>query len=60
MPRSSGTRRCARNDVTLRRVRHNSSLFLFAVRRNICLPRNFILAENWRRFWRRFPYRKPD
>lgn len=34
------------------RVRTHSSRFLFAVRRNICLPRNFIIAENLRRFWR--------
>ena len=35
------------------RVRRDSSRFLYAARRNCCLPRNFIIAENWRRFWRR-------
>lgn len=36
------------------RVRRSSSYYLYAVRRNICLPRNFILAENLRRFWRKY------
>jgi hypothetical protein len=35
------------------RVRRDPSRFLYAVRRNVCLPRNFVLAENFRRFWRR-------
>jgi hypothetical protein len=37
----------------LGRVRRDNSLFLFCVRRDIKLPRNYVIAENWRRFWRR-------
>ena len=33
------------------RVRRGSRHFLYAVRRNLCLPRNFVIAENYRRFW---------
>jgi hypothetical protein len=35
------------------RVRRNTRHFLYAVRRRLCLPRSYIIAENWRRFWRR-------
>jgi hypothetical protein len=34
-------------------VRIHSSRFLYAMRRNTCLPRNFVIAQNLRRFWRR-------
>ena len=34
-------------------VRRSSSRFMYAVRRGICLPRNYVVAENWRRFWYR-------
>lgn len=34
------------------RVRFSSRHFLYAVRHNLTLPRNFIIAENHRRFWR--------
>lgn len=37
----------------LGRVRRDPSRFLYCVRRNICLERNLIIAENLRRFWRR-------
>lgn len=36
-------------------VRVSSKRFLYAVRRNLILPRNFVIAENHRRFWRRHP-----
>jgi hypothetical protein len=35
------------------RVRRSHSRFVYAVRRNCCLPRSFIIAENLRRFWKR-------
>jgi hypothetical protein len=35
------------------RSRRYSRHFLYCVKRNLYLPRNFIIAENWRRFWRR-------
>jgi len=35
------------------RVRRDQRRFLYAVRRNLCLDRNFVIAENYRRFWRR-------
>jgi hypothetical protein len=34
-------------------VRFSNRHFLYAVRRNLCLPRSFVIAENYRRFWRR-------
>jgi hypothetical protein len=37
------------------RMRRGSMWFKYAVRRNLTLPRNFILAESYRRFWRGHP-----
>jgi len=39
------------------RVRRDQRRFLYAVRRNLCLDRNFVIAENYRRFWRPHPWK---
>ena len=38
--------------MTSCRMRRGNLWFKYAVRRNLTLPRNYVLAENYRRFWR--------
>jgi len=39
-------------------MRRDTQFFLYAVRRRFCLPRHYIIAENYRRFWRNHPWRR--